>query len=146
MLCSGRPGRPCFMTQRCTDTIWHMVRSLTYLLTYLLTHSLVNLLLLLFFYFIWILLDLLVCFNGARCSCMVECSLVVRSVVGSILHDRPTELFLVQLLANDWCNKCRGMNYLVCGMVHIQGPLLLIGKSFLSRYLNGPLTYVRVRR
>ena len=42
------------------------------------------------------------------------------------------------------------MCYPVYGMVHIKEPLLLIGKSsyvvaasFLSRYLNGPLPYVR---
>ena len=35
------------------------------------------------------------------------------------------ELFL------DWCDKCRGMCYPVCGMVHIKEPLLLIGKSSL---------------
>ena len=32
---------------------------------------------------------------------------------------------------HDWCNKGRGMCYLVCGMVHIKEPLLLIGKSSL---------------
>ena len=39
---------------------------------------------------------------------------------------------------------------ILCGMVHIKEPLLLIGKNshvaaagFLSRYLNGPLPYVR---
>ena len=32
---------------------------------------------------------------------------------------------------HDWCNKCRGMWYPVCGMVHIKEPLLLIGKSSL---------------
>ena len=43
------------------------------------------------------------------------------------------------------------MCYPVCGMVHIKEPLLLIGKSspcsgssgVFSRYLNGPLPYVR---
>ena len=44
--------------------------------------------------------------------------------------------------------KDRGMCYPVCGMMHIKELLLLIGKSsggsgFLSRYLNGPLPYVR---
>ena len=43
------------------------------------------------------------------------------------------------------------MCYPVCEIVHIKGPLLLIKKKiahevaaagFLSRYLNGPLTYV----
>ena len=30
---------------------------------------------------------------------------------------------------HDWCKKCRGMCYPVCGMVHIKDPLLLIKKS-----------------
>ena len=50
-----------------------------------------------------------------------------------------------------WCNKGCGMCYPVCGMMHIKESLLLIGKikpivaeaGFLSRYLNGPLLYVR---
>ena len=28
-----------------------------------------------------------------------------------------------------WCNKCCGMYYPLCGMMHIKEPLLLIGKS-----------------
>ena len=41
----------------------------------------------------------------------------------------PIELFLVQPVLHDWCNKGRGMCYPVCGMMHIKEPLLLIGKS-----------------
>ena len=48
---------------------------------------------------------------------------------------------LFQPVLHDWC-------YPVCGMMHINKPLLLIGKSslcgssgFLSRYRNGPLPY-----
>ena len=41
----------------------------------------------------------------------------------------PIELFLVEPVLHDWCNKGRGMCYPVCGMVHIKEPLLLIGKS-----------------
>ena len=41
----------------------------------------------------------------------------------------PIELFLVQPVLHDWCNKGRGMCYPVCGMVHIKEPLLLIGNS-----------------
>ena len=60
-------------------------------------------------------------------------------------------LFSLQPVLHNGCNKGRGMCYPVCGMVHIKEPLLLIGKSspfsadssFLSRYLNGPLPYVR---
>ena len=51
---------------------------------------------------------------------------MARWVVGSILHGGPIELFLV---LHDWCNKGRGMCYLVCGMMHIKETLLLIGKS-----------------
>ena len=41
----------------------------------------------------------------------------------------PIELFLVQPVHHDLCNKGRGICYPVCGMVHIKEPLLLIGKS-----------------
>ena len=62
-----------------------------------------------------------------------------RWVVGSILHGKPIELFLVPASATA----------VICGMVHIFGSLLLIEKSspcggrrfFLS--LTGPLPYVR---
>ena len=39
--------------------------------------------------------------------------------------------FSFQPVLHDWCNKGRGMCYPLCGMVHIQEPLLLIGKSSL---------------
>ena len=65
---------------------------------------------------------------------------MVRWVVGLILHGEPIELFLVQPVLHDWCNKSRGMCYPVCGMVHIKEPLLLIVKS--SPYMSGPLPYV----
>ena len=42
---------------------------------------------------------------------------------GSVVH------FSFQPVLHDWCNKCRGMCYLVCGMMHIKEPLMLIGKS-----------------
>ena len=59
-----------------------------------------------------------------------ERSLMVRWVVGSILHgvDRMS-YFSLQPVLHDWCNKGRGMRYPVCGTVHIKEPLLLIGKS-----------------
>ena len=41
----------------------------------------------------------------------------------------PIELYLVQPMLHDWCNKGSGMRYSVCGMVHIKEPLLLIVKS-----------------
>ena len=62
----------------------------------------------------------------------VERSLMVRWVVGSILHGvDPLSYFSFQLVLHDWCNKGRGMCYPVCGMVHIKEPLLLIDKSSL---------------
>ena len=46
----------------------------------------------------------------------------------SFMED-PLSYFLFQPVLHDWCNKGRGMCYLVCGMMHIKEPLLLIGKS-----------------
>ena len=43
----------------------------------------------------------------------------------------PIELFSLQPVLLDWCNKGRGMCYSVCGMMHIKEPLLLIGKNSL---------------
>ena len=37
--------------------------------------------------------------------------------------------FSFQPVLHNWCNKCRGMCYPVCGMMHIKEPLLLIGKN-----------------
>ena len=78
----------------------------------------------------------------------VERSLMVRWVVGSILHRvDPLSYFLFQPVLHDWCIKGRGMCYPVCGMVHIKEPLLSIDKirvayvataGFLSHYQNGP--------
>ena len=66
------------------------------------------------------------------CSSEVERSLMVRWVVGSILHGvHPLSYFSFQPVLHDWCNKGRGMCYPVCGMVHIKEPLLLIDKSSL---------------
>ena len=63
-------------------------------------------------------------------SSEVERSLMVRWVVGSILHGvDPLNYFSLQPLPHGWCNKGRGMCYPVCGMVHIKEPSLLIGKS-----------------
>ena len=62
----------------------------------------------------------------------VERSLMVRWVVGSILHGvDPLSYFSFQPVLHDWCNKGCGMCYPVCGMVHIKEPLLLIDKSSL---------------
>ena len=40
-------------------------------------------------------------------------------------------------MLHDWCYKCRGMYYPVCGMGHIKEPLLLIGISSLCSGSNG---------
>ena len=57
---------------------------------------------------------------------------MVRWVVRSILHGvDPLSYFSFQPVLHDWCNKCCGMCYPVCRMVHIKEPLLLIGKSSL---------------
>ena len=69
---------------------------------------------------------------GAGRSSEVERSLMMRWVVGSILHGvDPLSYFSFQPVLHDWCDKGRGMCYPVCGMVHIKEPLLLIGKSSL---------------
>ena len=65
--------------------------------------------------------------EGAGRSSEVERLLMVRWVVGSILHGvDPLSYFSLQPVLPDWCNKGRGMYYPVCGMVHIKEPLLLI--------------------
>ena len=70
--------------------------------------------------------------QGAGRSSEVERSLMVRWVVGSILHGvDPLSYFSFQPVIHDWCSKGRGMCYPVCGMVHIKEPLLLIDKSSL---------------
>ena len=66
----------------------------------------------------------LMCFpvykQGAGRSSEVERSLMVRWVIGSILHGvDPLSYFLFQPVLHDWCNKGCGMCYPVCGMVLI---------------------------
>ena len=70
-------------------------------------------------------------YTGAGRRSEVERSLMVRWVVGSILHGvvDPLSYFSFQPVLHDWCNKGRGMCYPVCGMVHIKEPLLLIDNS-----------------
>ena len=69
--------------------------------------------------------------GGGRSS-EVERSLMMRWVVGSILHGvDPLSYFSFQPVHHDWCNKGRSMCYPVCGMMHIKEPLLLIDKSSL---------------
>ena len=68
---------------------------------------------------------------GAARSSDVERSLMVRWVVGSILHGvDPLRYFSFHPVLHDWCNKGRGMCYPVYGMVHIKEPLLLVDKSW----------------
>ena len=70
--------------------------------------------------------------RGVGRSSEVERLLMVRWVVGSILHGvDPLSYFSFQPVLHDCCNKGRGMCYPVCGMVHIKEPLLLIDKSSL---------------
>ena len=76
------------------------------------------------------------CVEAGRSS-EVERSLMVRWVVGSILHGvDPLSYFSFQPVLHDWCNKGRGMCYPVCGMVHIKELLLLIDKSSLCGYVT----------
>ena len=54
---------------------------------------------------------------------------MVRWVVGSILHGvDPLSYFSFKPVVHDWCKKCCGMYYPVCGMMHIKETLLLIVK------------------
>ena len=86
--------------------------------------------------------------SGAGRSSEVERSLMVRWVVGSILHGvDPLSYFSFQPVLHDWCNKGRGMYYPVCGMVHIKEPLpirvaYVAAVGFFSHYQNGPSPYV----
>ena len=53
--------------------------------------------------------------KGAGRSSEVERSLMVRWVVGSILHRvDPLSYLSFQPVLHDWCNKGRGMCYPVC--------------------------------
>ena len=71
--------------------------------------------------------------QGAGRSSEVERSLMVRWVVGSILHGvDPLNYFTFQPVLHDWCNKGRGMCYPVCGMVHIKEHLLLMWRQRVS--------------
>ena len=70
--------------------------------------------------------------EGAGRNSEVECSLMVRWVVRSILHGvDPLSFFSFQPVLQYCCNKGCGMCYPVCGMVDIKEPLLLIDNSSL---------------
>ena len=60
---------------------------------------------------------------------MVECSLMVRWVVGSILYGGPIELFLVIVIAPQLVNKGHGVCYPLWNGVYVKYPLLLVRKS-----------------
>ena len=64
-----------------------------------------------------------------RWTSVVKHLLMMRWVLGSILHGEPIELFLVPASAPWRYTKGGSMYYPVCGMLHIKEPLLLIGKS-----------------
>ena len=99
-----------------------------------------------FYNYLWLLDLYFTLVEGVGRSSEAEHSLMVRWVVGSILHGvDPLSYFSFQPVLHDWCNKCRGMCYPVCGIVHIKEPLLLsirvayvAAAGFLSHYQNGP--------
>ena len=63
-----------------------------------------------------------------------SCDMMVRWVVGSILHGvDPLSYFSFQPVLHDWCNKGCGMCYPVCGMVRLKEPLLLIDTILLHQ-------------
>ena len=66
---------------------------------------------------------------GARCSSVVIAFDHGVWVIGMILHGIPIELFHIQSVFHDWCNKGCDMSYPLCGMMHIKESLLHIGKS-----------------
>ena len=67
---------------------------------------------------------------------------MVQWVIGSMLHGvDPLSYLSFQPVLHDWCNKGRGMCYLVCGMVHIKEServAYVAAAGFLSHYQNGP--------
>ena len=89
--------------------------------------------------------DVVFNYLGAGRSSEVERSLMVRWVVGSILHGvDPLSYISFQPVLHDWCIKGRGMCYPVCGMVHIKEPLLLIDKSSLCGGSGFPYLTIRM--
>ena len=65
-------------------------------------------------------------FLGARCSSVVRA--FAHGAMGRRIDPSWVDPF-AYFSFHDWCNKCRGMYYPVCGMMHIKKPLLLMGKS-----------------
>ena len=60
---------------------------------------------------------------------MVERPLMMTWVIGLITHGGSIDLFLVQPMLHDLCNKGCGICSPVFGMVHIKEPLQLISKN-----------------
>ena len=79
---------------------------------------------------------------GARCSSVVRA--FAHGATGRRIDPSwgvdPLSYFSFQPVFHDWCNKGRGMCYPVCGMMHIQESLLLIGKSSLCDGSGFPLS------
>ena len=71
------------------------------------------------------LLSTLTCISASTVRCE---QILAQSKQVRVFHPR-LGYFSFQPVLHDWCNKGRGMCYPVCGMMHINEPLLLIGKS-----------------
>ena len=80
--------------------------------------------------------------KGAGRSSEVERSLMVRWVVGSILHGvDPLSYFSFQPVLLDWCNKGRGMCYPVWDGAYKRTLAVnryVVAVGFLSHCQNGP--------
>ena len=64
---------------------------------------------------------------------------IAHGTMGRRLVD-PLSYFSFQPVLHDWSNKGHGMCYPICGMMHIEEPLLLIGKSSLCGGSGFPLS------
>ena len=95
--------------------------------------------------FIFIIIDGMVINQyavGAGRSSEVERSLMVRWVVGSILHGvDPLSYFSFQPVLHDWCNKGCGMCYPVCEMVHIKEPYVAAAGFLTIRMVLNHMSY-----
>ena len=71
-------------------------------------------------------------YQHTECVCMYACVCMSTWCDGSSdqsLMVDSLSYFLFQPVLHDWCNKGYDMCYPVCGMMHIQEPLLLIRKG-----------------
>ena len=72
--------------------------------------------------------------NDLRSRAVILCGLL------DLMHTD----FSFKPVLHDWCIKGRDMCYPVCRMVHIEEPCAhVVVAGFLSRYVSGPLPYVR---